>query len=79
MHPGKGKGGAMAATDVKELVVTGPARDRLYELFTRVYAGRHDVRVVLDRRRAPWAQGERARRADERRREPPAWVFPPIE
>ena len=69
----------MAATDVKELVVTGPARDRLYELFTRVYAGRQDVRVVLDRRRSPWAAGESARPSDERRHEPPAWVFPPIE
>jgi hypothetical protein len=69
----------MAGTDVKELVVTGPARERLYELFTRVYAGRQDVRVVLDRRRAPWTHGEGARRVDERRRRTPAWVFPPLD
>jgi hypothetical protein len=36
---------------VHELVVTGPERQRLFELFSRVYAGRSDVRVVLDRRR----------------------------
>jgi hypothetical protein len=69
----------MAGTDVKELVVTGPARERLYELFTRVYAGRQDVRVVLDRRRGPWAHGEGARPVAERRRQPPAWVFPPLD
>ncbi len=69
----------MAGTDVKELVVTGPARERLYELFTRVYAGRQDVRVVLDRRRAPWVPGQDARRVGERRRRPPTWVFPPFD
>jgi hypothetical protein len=67
----------MAATDVKELVITGPARERLYELFTRVYAGRHDVRVVLDRRRESWAHDQGTRPVAERRRQPPAWVFPP--
>jgi len=69
----------MAGIDVKELVVTGPARERLYELFTRVYAGRQDVRVVLDRRRSPWTHGEDARRVGERRRHTPAWVFPPLD
>ena len=38
---------------VRELIVTGPQRERLYDLFNRVYAGRRDVRVVMDRRRSP--------------------------
>jgi hypothetical protein len=66
---------------VRELIVTGPTRERLFELFSRVYAGRHDVRVVMDRRREPrrrWAETEDSeRRRAERRRESPAWVFPP--
>jgi hypothetical protein len=68
------------------LVVTGPLRERLYDLFTRVYAGRADVRVVMDRREAARRrEAERAapdrRRAERRRAErrhlPPSWVFPP--
>ncbi len=74
---------------VNELIVTGPLRERLFELFTRVYAGRSDVRVVMDRRggnrrrpdqaapeRRP-AQGAPERRVADRRRRPPTWVFPP--
>lgn len=66
---------------VMELVVTGPLRERLFELFTRVYAGRHDVRVVMDRRgaapRRRSAQAGAERRRTERRHTPPSWVFPP--
>jgi hypothetical protein len=62
-------------------VVTGPARERLFALFSRVYAGRHDVRVVMDRRDEPrrrWvAKASAERRRGERRHEPPDWVFPP--
>jgi hypothetical protein len=63
------------------LVVTGPARARLYERFCAEYLGRDDVRVVLDRR-----EGERRREARpvthdrrraERRRSVPWMVFPP--
>jgi hypothetical protein len=65
---------------VRELIVTGPLRERLFELFTRVYAGRSDVRVVMDRRGDPRRRPEPAapeRRHAERRRRPPTWVFPP--
>jgi len=60
---------------VKELIVTGPLKERLYELFSRVYAGRQDVRVIMDRR----TEGRRrpGPQAPERRRRPPTWVFPP--
>jgi len=60
---------------VNELIVTGPLKERLYELFCRVYAGRQDVRVIMDRR----AEGRRrpASPTTERRRRPPTWVFPP--
>ncbi len=63
------------------LVVTGPARERLAELFRRVYAGRGDVRVIVDRR---VAERRRAavrppvqRRRGERRVTAPWLVFPP--
>ena len=66
---------------IKELVVTGPLRGRLFDLFTHLYAGRSDVRVILDRRHAErrhQAQPATAqRRRAERRRRPPAWIFPP--
>ena len=66
---------------VKELVVTGPLRGRLFDLFTHLYAGRADVRVILDRRHAERRResqpdAPQRRRADRRRRSP-AWVFPP--
>jgi hypothetical protein len=66
---------------IKELVVTGPLRGRLFDLFTHLYAGRADVRVILDRRHAERrceSQPEAPqRRRAERRRRSPAWVFPP--
>lgn len=66
---------------VAVLVVTGPARERLAGLFRRVYAGRDDVRVVVDRRFAARREAvERPpveRRRVERRRTSPWLVFPP--
>jgi len=67
-------------TEVEELLVTGPSRDRLYDLFARLYAGRHDVRVVKDRRLGerrsrPADRAAERRRADRRRRRP-AWIVP---
>jgi hypothetical protein len=66
---------------IKVLVVTGPLRGRLFDLFTHLYAGRADVRVILDRRHAERRResqpdAPQRRRADRRRRSP-AWVFPP--
>jgi hypothetical protein len=70
---------------VNELIVTGPLKERLYDLFTRVYAGRNDVRVIMDRRgdarrrpeQAPTEQAPPERREPDRRRRPPTWIFPP--
>jgi hypothetical protein len=63
------------------LVVTGPARDRLCELFRHLYAGRGDVCVVAERRVAERrGSGVRApveRRRGERRVSAPWFVFPP--
>jgi hypothetical protein len=63
------------------LVVSGPARERLAGLFRRLYAGRDDVCVVLDRRRAERRRvAERPpvqRRRGERRVSAPWLVFPP--
>lgn len=66
---------------VRELIVTGPLRGRLYDLFTQVYEGRSDVRVVMDRRHgdqrsAPQSDAPR-HRGTERRSGQPAWIFPP--
>ncbi len=66
---------------VRELIVTGPLRGRLYDLFTHVYEGRSDVRVIIDRRYgdqgpAPQSPAPRRRLAERRSREP-AWIFPP--
>jgi hypothetical protein len=66
---------------IKVLIVTGPLRGRLFDLFTHLYAGRADVRVILDRRHAERRResqpdAPQRRRADRRRRSP-AWVFPP--
>ena len=68
---------------VRELIVTGPLRGRLYDLFTQVYEGRSDVRVIMDRRHAdrrsaPPPDAPRRRQA-ERRSRPPAWIFPPLD
>jgi hypothetical protein len=70
----------VAETEPRTLVVTGPARGRLYERFSRLYWGR-GVEVVVDRRvgdrrMTGRAVGEERRRGDRRRR-PPDWVFPP--
>ena len=63
------------------LVVTGPTRERLAELFTRVFEGRHDVRVVVERRagerRGSPARVAVDRRRGERRVSAPWLVIPP--
>jgi hypothetical protein len=63
------------------LVVTGPMRERLAELFTRVFEGRHDVRVVMERRagerREASARVALERRRGERRVSAPWLVIPP--
>ncbi len=73
----------MPGTDDSEhqiLVVTGPARDRLYERFRTLFFGREGVEVVKDRRQRerrthPAAAG-RERRGGERRHAV-SWVVPP--
>jgi len=65
------------------LIVTGPERDRLYDRFSALFAGRGDVLVVKDRRvaqrrRTALGPGDGERRATERRRVRPDWVVPPI-
>jgi len=73
---------ATADKPVAVLVVTGPARERLYEHFRRLYAGRDDVRVVVDRRvrqrRGSPARVAIERRRGERRVTAPWLVFPPV-
>jgi hypothetical protein len=68
-------------TEVRRLVVTGPARDLLYEHFSRLFYGRDDVVVIKDRRYRARRTGERSialeRRARERRRREPDWIVPP--
>jgi hypothetical protein len=64
------------------LFVTGPERARLYEHFTEIFRGRADVEVRLDRRvgeRRREARGpdDGERRAEDRRRQQPAWMVPP--
>jgi hypothetical protein len=64
------------------LVVTGPERERLYEHFSLLFAGRGDVSVLKDRRVAErrhsaQAPGDGERRAGERRRVRPDWIVPP--
>jgi hypothetical protein len=68
--------------EVRRLVVTGPARDQLFEHFARLFYGRDDVVVVKDRRYRERRTGRRLpvpreRRAADRRRRPPEWVVPP--
>ena len=71
------------ATDstIHRLVVTGPARDRLYDRFRRLFLGRDDVTIVKDRRlrerRVRCVAGGEERRSTERRDGPPGWVVPP--
>lgn len=68
------------ADDIHELIVTGPARDRLFERFERLYAGRADVVVIKDRRESDRRnrdlESDAERRGRERRRRA-AWLFPP--
>jgi hypothetical protein len=63
------------------LVVTGPARDLLYERFRRLFWGRDGVEVIKDRRvserRRDRAHVPAERRSRERRRTPPDWLVPP--
>ena len=68
-------------TQVRHLVVTGPARDLLFEHFSRLFYGRADVVVIKDRRSGERRAGQRPvgreRRAGDRRRRSPDWVVPP--
>jgi hypothetical protein len=68
-------------TDMHRLVVTGPARDRLYDRFGRLFWGRDDVEVLKDRRVADRRRDRREivvdRRSVERRRTAPVWLVPP--
>ena len=68
-------------TATYRLVVTGPGRDRLYELFCRLFWGREGVEVVKDRRvsdrRRDRSQVAAERRSRERRRAAPDWLVPP--
>jgi hypothetical protein len=73
--------GIITDPPVHVLVVTGPLRERLCERFGMVYFGRHDVRVVMDRRmgerRRSDAGAAAGRRRGERRTSAPWLVFPP--
>lgn len=66
---------------VHMLFVTGPLRDRLFERFSRLYAGAADVRVVKDRRYSERRRTLQAvdpeRRGTDRRRRAADWIFPP--
>ena len=69
--------------DTYVLIVTGPARDRLYERFSKLFWGRSGVEVVKDRRldqRRHADDGSRSseRRNRERRRRRPEWIVPPV-
>ncbi len=64
------------------LIVTGPERQRLYQRFATLFAGREGVQVVLDRRQVERRRDARApqggeRRSGDRRRSRPDWVVPP--
>ncbi len=50
----------------ERLVVSGPTRDRLYDLFRRLFVGRDDVEVIKDQRLAQRRRRE-ATPAEERR------------
>ncbi len=66
---------------VRRLLVTGPARDALFERFSRLFAGRADVAVTKDRRYAERRAGGSPvgleRRVSDRRHRAPDWVVPP--
>jgi hypothetical protein len=64
------------------LYVTGPLRGRLYQRFSRLFDGRDDVEVRIDRRvaerrRALGSPRDGERRAGDRRRRRPDWIVPP--
>jgi len=67
--------------DTRLLVVTGPARDELFERFSRLFYGRADVAVVKDRRYSERRAGASSRvwerRESDRRRRVPDWIVPP--
>jgi hypothetical protein len=73
--------GSQAEPKVHRLVVTGPERDRLYEHFLRLFYGREDVVVIMDRRVAERRAGQRSAEADRRRSDrrilTPDWTVPP--
>jgi hypothetical protein len=58
-------------TPRQRLVVTGPARERLYERFVRLFHGRDDVEVIKDQRdgerRLEEGSPEQDRRTADRR------------
>jgi hypothetical protein len=64
------------------LYVTGPLRERLYRRFSRLFDGRDEVEVRIDRRVAerrlvPGRPRAGERRAGDRRRVRPDWIVPP--
>ena len=66
------------------LFVTGPLRERLYRRFSKLFDGRHDVEVRIDRRvaerrRSPGGPLDGERRAGDRRHARPTWMVPPPE
>ena len=67
-------------TAMHRLVVTGPARDRLYQRFNRLFWGRDGVEVVKDRRvaerRRDRSHSAVERRSRERRSAAPDWMVP---
>jgi len=72
---------ALTDTTIHRLVVTGPARDRLYDHFRHLFYGRDDVLIIKDRRvrerRVRRLADGGERRGAERRDGPPTWVVPP--
>lgn len=68
-------------TQVRRLVVTGPARDLLFKHFSRLFWGHEGVVVIKDRRYAERRAARRAvpfeRRAGDRRSHEPDWIVPP--
>jgi hypothetical protein len=64
------------------LYVTGPQREQLYEHFTKLFRGRDDVEVrvdrrVTERRRSEGRPADGERRVRDRRLNPPDWMVPP--
>ena len=67
-------------TATHRLVVTGPARDRLYQRFNDLFWGRDGVEVIKDRRlaerRRDRSKSAVERRSRERRCAAPDWMVP---